>query len=199
MSSYKIDSIQGMPVLSRAWKDCNNKASCTAFTLIWNFISWGSVLLADGGKISVNGTSYQSFSEAYGAHPIAAAMFIFPVVGIIMLYHTAAIWMNKTQIKIDLGFLEIKKGPIFWMPSSTKIPLSDIKEAYVQEYTVFADNENPITRYRMMVQRVSSGECVLESGIVHYADAQILEKWLEENISKKIETSSGEVVLSKAS
>lgn len=199
MSSYKIESIQGLPVLSRSWKDCNNAVSCTAFTLVWNFISWGSVLLADGGKISVNGTSYQSFGEAYAAHPVTAAMFIFPIVGIIMLYHTMAIWMNKTQMKISQGHLEIKKGPIFWMPSSTKISLSVIKDAFVQQYTVYADNENPIIRYRMMVERVSGGETVLESGIAHYADAQILEKWLEENISRKSETSSGEVVLSKAS
>lgn len=199
MSSYQHEIVNGKPVLTRAWKNCNNARACTIFTLVWNFISWGSVLMADGGKISVNGTHYQSFSEAYAAHPITAAMFLFPLVGVMMFYHTMAIWMNKTQIKIDGGEFIIKKGPLFWLPSEFKIPVSDIKQAYVQEYSAYVENKQPIVRYRLMVQRFSSGDTQIESGITEYSDAQILEKWLEDNMGIQNVSVPGEVEINKAS
>ena len=155
--------------------------------------------MADGGKLSVNGTSYHSFAEAYAAHPIAAAIFLFPVIGLVMLYHTLAIWMNETQMKIEGGEFIMKRGPLFWLPSEIKIPVSDIKQAYVQEYSSYGDNQQPIIRYRLMVQRFSSGDTMLESGIMLYTDAQILEKWLEENIGIKYNSVSGEVGYNKAS
>lgn len=199
MSSYQHELVNGKPVLTRAWKNCNNVMSCTVFTLIWNFISWGSVLMADGGKISVNGAHYHSFSEAYAAHPITAAIFLFPIIGIMMLYHTMAIWMNKTQMRIDGGEFIVKRGPLFWMPSEFKIPVSDIKQAYVQEYSAYVENKQPIIRYRLMIQRFSSGDTQIESGITFYSDAQILEKWLEENMGIKNVSVPGEVEFHKAS
>jgi hypothetical protein len=199
MSSYQHELVNGKPALVRAWKNCNNVSSCTAFTLVWNFISWGSVLMADGGKISVNGTHYHSFSEAYAAHPITAAMFLFPLIGLVMLYHTVAIWVNKTQMQIDAGEFIIRQGPLFWMPSEFKIPVSDIKQAYVQEYSAYVENKQPIIRYRLMVQRFSSGDAQIESGITEYSDALILEKWLEENIGIQNVSVPGEVGFKKAS
>lgn len=199
MSSYKHEIVNGKPVLSRPWRDCNRALSITAFTLIWNFISWGSVLMADGGKISVNGTNYQSFNEAYAAHPIAAAMFLFPLIGIVMLYHTAAIWFNKTQIKLEGQDFIMKRGPLFWLPSEIRIPIKDIKQAYVQEYSAYVENKQPIIRYRLMVQRFSCGDTQIESGITLYSDAQILEKWLEDNIGIENVMVPGEVGFNKAS
>lgn len=199
MSSFQQKIQNGKPVLIRAWRKCNNVKSCTAFTLVWNFISWGSVLMADGGKISVNGTSYQSFAEAYAAHPIAAAIFLFPVIGLVMLYHTLALWINETQMKIENGEFILKQGPLFWPPTEFKIPVIDIKQAYVQEYSSVAENSQPIIRYRLMVQRFSCGDSMLESGIVLYSDAQILEKWLEDNIGIQNVCVPGEVGFKKAS
>ena len=140
-----------------------------------------------------------SFSEAYAAHPITAAMFLFPLIGLVMLYHTVAIWVNKTQMQIDAGEFVIKKGPLFWMPSEFKIPVSDIKQAYVQEYSAYVENKQPIIRYRLMVQRFSSGDAQIESGITDYSDALILEKWLEENIGIQNVSVPGEVGFNKAS
>ena len=199
MSSFKHEIVNGKPVLIRAWKNCNNVMSCTVFTLVWNFISWGSILMADGGKISVNGTQYHSFSEAFAVHPITAAIFLFPIIGIFMLYHTMAIWMNKTQMQIDGGEFIVKKGPLFWLPSELKIPVSDIKQAYVQEYSAYVENKQPIIRYRLMVQRFSSGDTQIESGISFYSDAQILEKWLEESLGIVDVGVPGEVEYNKAS
>lgn len=169
-------------VLKSHWRHASGIKSCTAFTVVWNFMAWGSILRSDGGKLTVNGASFHSYWDAFQAHPVTAAAFLFPIIGLLMIYHCLALWVNRTEMKITNTDFIVNRGPLFWVGSKIRIPIKDIKQAYVQEYSPYAEYDKPVLRYRLMVQRFSVEETVVESEIRLYSDAQILETWIEKNL-----------------
>ena len=185
LCSFKQEMQNGSSNLSRPWKSISNIKSTTAFTFIWNLVSWSPVLLFGGGSVTVNGQAYQTFDAAFTANPMTATVFLFPIIGMMMMYHCVALWVNKTEIKLENGFLILNRGPMPWIPKEVKIAISDIKQAYVQEYSPYTENKNRVIRYQLMVQRHSSGDMVFENGISNVTDAQMLEQWLEKNLGIK--------------
>lgn len=149
--------------------------------------------MADGDLMKVNGSSYSSYLEAFEAHPVTAGVFLFPLIGLMMAYHCLGLWINHTEMKIERGEFVIKKGPLYWMKSEVRIPIQNIRQAFVQEYSPFSDYDRPVLRYRLIAQMFVGGETVLESEIRLYEDAQVLERWLENNIGVKDVIVPGEV------
>jgi len=170
------------PVLRVEWRREANIASCTGITIAWNLISWGSILMINGDKMRVNGTSFHSYVDAFSQHPVTAGVLLFPLIGLVMIYHCLALWINRTEMKIERGDFVVSRGPLYWTYSDVRVPIKDIRQAYVQEYSPFAEGEEKVLRYRLMIQRVSGGETVLESDIEQLDQAQSLEIWLEENL-----------------
>jgi len=168
--------------LIRPWKAVGNIKSTTIFCIIWNFVAWSPVLMFGIGSVTVNGKAYYSLEAAYAANPITATVILFPLIGLLMIYHNLAMWMNKTELKLENGHLILNNGPIPWFPREVRIPVNDIKQAYVQEFNVNSDSKVPVMRYCLMVQRISSGDTVIENDISHYSEAEILETWLEKNL-----------------
>lgn len=187
----KLQLVKGTSVITRSWKTASNIKATTAFSIFWNLISWSPVLLHGAGSVTVNGKAFNP--ETFTADPISAAVFLFPAIGFLMMYHCAALWINKTEIKLENGFLVSTRGPMPWIPKEIKIPTSDIKQAYVQEYSAYSQNNQPVIRYQLIVQRISSGDTVLENDIRVYADAQILEEWIEKNLGIQDVSVPGEV------
>lgn len=165
--------------LTRYWKDSSHYKASAAFAIVWNVIAWGSLFLTDGESLRVNDVSYPSLSAALDAQPMAYVMLVFPLIGVLMLYHSLAMWLNKTEVKIQDGYLFVNHGPLYWHPGEIKVPVSDIKQAYVEEYSPYSENRERIIRYRLVLQRSSASDLVAESGITFFADAQMLETWLE--------------------
>lgn len=176
-----------MHCLSRNWRESTKPKAATAFAVTWNMVAWGSLFISSGKPLTVKGVSYHSLSEAFKAEPITGVILIFPLIGLLMLYHSVAMWVNKTEVKISSGELVITQGPLYWYPSEIKVPMKDIKEAYVQEYSPYSENKERIIRYRLVLQRYSSEDIVGESGIALYSDAEKLEKWLEAHMRTEVE------------
>lgn len=190
--TFKQEIINGATQLHRPWKTSRNIKSTTAFTFVWNIVSWSPVLAFGGSSVTVNGQAYHSFEAAFSANPMTAMVFLFPLIGMLMMYHCMALWVNKTEIKLEGGFLSLNRGPLPWVPKEMKIAVSDIKQAYVQEYSPYSENKKRVIRYQLMVQTFSAGGIVFENGISHYADAHMLEQWLEKNLGIQNTSVSGE-------
>jgi hypothetical protein len=191
----KKETVNGHIV--RPWKHADNLVFHTISTVIWNLISWGIAFEIEG-NIIVNQVSYDSIPAAVAAHPIIATIFLFPLIGSVMLYHCAAIWFNKSEFKIENGHFEIKRGPIPWGAIHIKIPIEDIKQAYVQQYISQSENDHHIYHYRLLIQRHSSADMILENRISLYADAKMLEDWIESRLMIKNVSVPGEVTPSEA-
>ncbi len=173
--------------LKRKWRASSNLKACTAFTFIWNLSAWSSLFNLGGGKVLSHGSEFHSVFEAISTHPSAGVAFLFPFLGLMMLYHTTAIWINSTEIKIEDGHFKLNRGPLPWIPSSVKVPLSEIKNIYVQEYGPYTENKTPVIRYRLMVQRHDGVDTELETNMAKLSEAQELEKWLEQNMHQNVE------------
>lgn len=197
IGSYKQKFLEGGPLLKRYWRSSSHLKACTAFTAVWNVGAWSSLFNLSERNVLSHGVEYNSILEALTVHPSVSVAFLFPVIGILMLYHTLAIWINSTEIKIEDGHFKLNRGPIPWFPSSVKVPVSDIKQAYVQEYSPYTENKTPVIRYRLMVQRYSGADSELETNIALLSDAQILERWLEQNIGLEDKLVMGEVAAEK--
>ena len=180
-----------MSTLVRPWKNTDSLISQTFLCILWNLFSWGIVFAMDG-KVIVNGVDHDSLTSAVSAHPLIASVLLFPLIGLVMMYHCLARWLNKSVFKIEDGHFELTYGPIPWGVAKIKIPITDIKQAYVQQYCHQGETESQVFYYRLMVQRHSCGDMVLESGIALYSDAQKLEEWLEAELDIKNETVAGE-------
>jgi len=135
-----------------------------------------------GGAVLIDGKSHDSFGTAFSARPETSAVFLFPLIGLAMMYHCLALWINKTEVKLENGSLILTRGPLPWIPGKVIIPTVDIKQAYVQEYSPYAQNKKRVIRYCLIVQTFSAGDLVLETGISHYKDAHMLEEWLEKDL-----------------
>jgi hypothetical protein len=180
-----------MSALIRPWKNSDSLISQTFLCVLWNLFSWG-IVFAMEGKVTVNGVGHDSLTSAISAYPLIASVLLFPLIGVVMMYHCLARWMNKTEFKIEDGHFEISHRPIPWGAGKIKIPIADIKQAYVQQYCSQEDSQSQVFLYRLMVQRYSCGDMVLESGITLYTDAQKLEEWLEAKLQIKNESVLGE-------
>ena len=193
LGSFRQEGEQQSSRLIKSWRMASHIHSTTAFSVIWNLISWSPVMMFGANSITVNGKAYQSFEAAFSANPFSAAILFFPIIGLVMMYHCLAMWVNQTEIKLKNGFLVSSRGPLPWLPKEIKIPVSDIKQAYVQEYSPYTQDKTPVIHYRLMVQRISSGDTILENGICTYSDALMLEQWLETNLGIQDVSIPGEV------
>ncbi len=182
-------------VIHRDWKKNKSMSLHFFYTVFWNVLSWGGVINYKG-PMQVNGTQCHTIFEAISKEPLVAVVFLFPCLGLVMLYSCIAHWKNRTEFKIEDGSFKTSKGPLPWMGKSISISVNDIKQAYVQEYVTSSDN-GQLNRYRVMVLLHSSAEVVVDSDICDYDDARHLEMWLENKLGIVDTSIPGEVEYKK--
>jgi hypothetical protein len=192
MTQIRQELVQGKTHLIRDWKNTKNLYRATSFAFAWNIISW-SFFLMPKNVWSIDGNQHGNFWQAVAHEPLILCVLLFPAIGLPMIYHAMALWINHTRMTIDNGSFEIRRGPLYWSQNQVKIPVEDIKQAYVQEYSVYTETKAPEIRFQLVVQRYSCGDMVLESDICTYNDAKMLEKWLEDSLGIVDQPVPGEV------
>lgn len=181
--------------IHRDWKKNKSIKTHLFYTLCWNIFSWSAVFKIDG-HYQVNGTKCHSIFEAISREPLNLAVFLFPLLGLLMMYSCVAHWKNKTEFKLEDGNFKTVKGPLPWFGKTFSIPVTDIKQAYVQEYVTISDNDR-LTRYRVLAQLNSGDEVVVDADICDYDDARQLEMWLENKLGIVDTCIPGEVEIKK--
>lgn len=164
----------------RDWKKNKSIKTHLFYTICWNIFSWSAILKIDG-DYQVNGDKCHSILEAITRAPLNAVVFLFPLIGLTMLYSCVAHWKNRTVFKLEHGYFKTEKGPMPWFGKTFSIPVKDIKQAYVQEYLTYSDTGH-LTRYRVVAQFHSGAEMEIDTDICDYDDAHKLEMWLENKL-----------------
>jgi hypothetical protein len=167
MSSTSTHSV----FLTRSWRSSGKLTSQAVFALGWNVISWGLLLALDGGKVFVNDVRYDSFASALAAYPFLSCIFAFPLIGMVMLYHTLALWLNHTDLSLDEKTFVMKSGPISWGAGPVVVPWSEIKKVYAREH-------------QLIIERSHQGDLVIETKAFHPDEVKLFEQWFEEHTSQ---------------
>lgn len=164
MSSY----IKNAAIVTHVWRRSDKIMSQTFFALTWNVISWGLLLALDGGKVFVNDVRYDSFGSALAAYPFLSCIFAFPLIGIVMLYHTVALWFNQTVFSLDDEAFVMKCGPLPWRRGQVRIPFAEIKKLYLRDHY-------------LVLERHHQGDLVIDDFISHPQEAIIFEQWFQDH------------------
>jgi hypothetical protein len=170
--------------LQRLWRiGGSSKWFLSTFAIFWNSIC-GVMMAAmfGGAPIRVNDVAYDSFASAFAEQPFIAVFALFPLVGLVMAYWALVTWVNRTRIGFVGHELVISRGPLPCPRPYQRLPMSNFSQVYVEQYTSHSENKRPVTAYRVVAQMKVGPKVVIDSGMSDYADARILEQWLESKL-----------------
>lgn len=166
--------------LVRFWRSSENLWFQTILTVFWNFSSWSSILLFHQSKFVMNGKAITSLSQAINEQPSVALIFGLPLIGTWLIYHTFALWINKTELIREEERIVFKQGPLPWSLPVFWLELIDLEKIWVESYSPGYDNGRPLERYRLCVSVKAQGEKVLLQKLT-LADKTVLEMWLKDS------------------
>lgn len=176
--------------LIRNW-DSKFRGFMTMFSSFWcGFIA----LFLWNGSVTDNDVPYESLQVALKDDPTNYLFLIFPVVGFVMAYITIALWINKTTITLGVDTLEIVKGPLPWIASRKSFRVKNIKQCWIEMYSIGSLNDVPVYVFKIMAFRLRGKPVTIESGIKNYYDARILEQWLENHLNIEDKPMQGEYI-----
>lgn len=161
-------------VLRRTWKSAA-AYFLIVFTLFWN------------GFMAV----WMGIAIKQGAWEMAAFGTIHAAVGIFIVYYTVALFINKTDIRIDTYNLSIKHYPLPWF-GQTQIPVEHVKQVYCEKKINRGKNSTHIThevRYLDQNRRKKK----LISGLNDADQARFIESEIEKTLGIKDRAVSGEI------
>jgi hypothetical protein len=164
----------------RFWRSHEHLWFQTILTLFWNFSSWSSILLFQESKFIMNGKAITSLSQAMSEHPSVSMIFALPLIGSWLIYHSLALWINRTELFWDDQRIIFKQGPLPWVNTDIRLDWSDIEKVWFQEYSPGHQDGRALQCFKFVVHLKSQGILVLMEKL-SMADKVVLEKWLEES------------------
>ncbi len=160
-------------VIRRAWKSAIAYA-LIVFTLFWNafMVVWMSIAINQG------------------AWEMAAFGSIHATVGLFLIYYNIALFLNKTDIRIDTYNLSVKHYPLPWM-GQIQIPVENVQQVYCKEKITRNKNSTSITYEVHCIDRNNKQKKLL-SGLNDSSQAQFIEAEIEKILGIKNRPVSGE-------
>lgn len=164
----------------RFWRSSEHLWFQTILTCLWNFSSWSSILLFHQSKFVMNGKAITSLSQAISEHPSVSLIFGLPLIGTWLIYHSFALWINRTELILEDERLVYKQGPLPWSPSVVWYDLRDLEKIWIEAYSPGYQDGRPQEFFRLCLQMKSAGQKILLQKLSQ-ADRAVLEKWIEES------------------
>lgn len=160
-------------VIRRTWKSAL-AYFLVVFTLIWNtfMVVWMSIAISQGVWMMA----------AFGS--------IHAAVGLFLIYYTIALFVNKTDIRIDAYYLTVKHHPLRWMGQS-QTPVEDVQQIYCKEKITRNKNSTSITYEVHYIDRNNKQKKLL-SGLNDSSQAQFIEAEIEKVLGIKDRPVTGE-------
>ncbi len=93
--------------------------------------------------------------------------------GFAMIYYTLCLFLNKTYIDIDDGFLTVHHAPIPWWKGNKTIPIEEVEQLFVKEK--ITKGENSTTRTYSLLVKLKSGLTRVLMDISHASSEQMQE------------------------
>ncbi len=184
-------SIAGNAII-RTWRS-NLNSFLLFFTLFWNFVVGVLIYGTWNGPITVNGVKYESIRHVFESDPSIVLFLLFPVVGVSLLYILVLNLINRTRISFENQRLTIIRGPLPCRRRRAVFLASEVKQIYVQEYSPYSQNDQPVISFRVMAQLLNSADQCIDEGFQDYSSARILEQWLERKLGIQDQVVPGEV------
>ena len=124
-------------------------------------------------------------------------MLLFPLihvaVGIYLMYTTLTLFLNKTFITVQDGYLKIVHRPIPWWKGNFEMETADIEQLYVKETIVRGKNNSKTQRYHLRAKLVTGEDIeVMSVTGVESQDMLLIEEKLEAHIGINDEAVRGE-------
>lgn len=160
-------------VIRRTWKS-PLAYFLTVFSLFWNgfMVVWMSLAISQGVWIMA------AFGSLHAA------------VGLYLAYYTLALFINKTDIRIDTYDLSVKHYPLRW-PGALQIPVEDVQQVYCKERIVRTKNSSRIIYDVLCIDRANKQKKLL-SGLADASQAQFIEAEIEKILGIKNRPVTGE-------
>lgn len=161
-------------VIRRTWKSAL-AYFLTAFALFWNgfMVVWMGIAISQGQWAMV----------AFGA--------IHAAVGLGLIYFTIALFLNKTDIRIDTYNLSIKHYPLPWM-GQLQIPVENVEQIYCKEKITRNKNSTNVSYEVHCIERNSRQKKIL-SGLNDSSQARFIEAEIEKILGIKNRPVTGEI------
>lgn len=161
-------------VLRRTWKS-PVAYFLTFFSLFWNgfMVVWMTIAITKG----------QWAMAAFGS--------IHATVGLVLIYVTLALFLNKTDIRIDSYNLSIKHYPLPWF-GQIQLPVESIQQVYCKEKVSRNKNGTSIT-YDVHCLDHNTFSKKLISGLNDQEQARFIEREIEKTLGIKDRPVSGEL------
>ncbi|MDQ8186860.1 hypothetical protein [Pelagicoccus sp. SDUM812002] len=160
-------------VIRRTWKSAL-AYFLIVFALFWNIfmVVWTSIAISNGVWIMA----------AFGS--------IHATVGIFLIYYTIALFVNKTDIRIDTYNLSVNHYPLPWK-GKLQIPVENVQQVYCKEKITRNKNNTSITYEVHCIDRNNKQKKLL-SGLTDSSQAQFIEAEVEKILGVKDRPVSGE-------
>ncbi len=160
-------------IIRRTWKS-PVAYFLTVFSLFWNafMVVWMSISISKG---------------AWG---MVACGSIHAAVGLGLIYFTIALFLNKTDIRIDAYNLSVKHYPLRWI-GQLKIPVQNIQQVYRKEITTRNKNSASVS-YELHCVDHHNRQRTLLNGLNDSSQARFIETEIEKTLGIKDRPVSGE-------
>ena len=134
------------------------------FSLFWSYLSF-SFFAASLEQIVENG-----LGDIF--------MFVYPLVGIFLLYWTGATCINSTSVVVTQNKIRVFCSPMPWPGMNINYTIKNIEQLYVEKYVSYHQNKKPIYRYKIVLkEKIKSLDLI--KGIEKYEVAITLENYME--------------------
>ena len=147
-------------VIRRKWR------SPTAYFLAFFSLFWNGFMVV-----------WMTLALSSGAWSMAAFGTLHAVVGVGMAYFTIASFLNRTEIRIDTSFLQVRHTPVPWR-GNLRIPVHEVAQLYCQERVHRGKNGVNVT-YELHCVDTRNRQRKLLSGLTDAAQARYIETELE--------------------
>lgn len=161
-------------VIRRTWKSAA-AYFLIVFALLWNafIVFWMALAIGDGALTMA----------AFGSIHVA--------VGLGLIYFTIAIFLNKTDIRIDTYNLSVKHHPMPWF-GQIQIPVEKVQQVYCKKKVTRGKNSTHVTYEVFSLDRNNRKKKLL-SGLKDSDQARFIETEIEKTLGIKNQSVIGEI------
>lgn len=181
-------SINSTTIIRRVW----DQSAINLFVVISVFFAvavFVNYVFLISKNLELNSVVYPTFGDAIKANPGLGTIFLGPLVCFALMYRFLVRIVNRSVFQVVNRDVIIQRLPLPWSGQYRKYSHEHLTQFYVKK--VF-EGENGYS-YSVIAQFNNGPEQVIENRFDNYADAKILEQWLEEKLGIKDQSVTGEV------
>jgi hypothetical protein len=174
------------------------------FSVFWNgfLVIWYSIVLNMFHQPAPAATTGYGASAASAINPETASQGMawifatFPLlhvaVGLGMIYYTVSLFVNRTDILLENGSLEVRHGPLPWR-GNRKLSQTAIAQLFVAKRLSHSQKSGTSEHFDLMVLDPEHIISPLLKNLPSLEHAKFVEQWVEQKLGIRNQSVEGEV------